>query len=1621
MLRSKPFRGTVVGACLFLGLAGGVNAQYQWSGAGAGDSWGTAGNWTNNAVPPTNLTGWIRFRQAGWSTPNLLDAGRTIAGSAGSAANGLFYNVNVALSGVHTTDLSGTELILDGGSLQVGYNTSNSHAVIRNGTLRIGGAVNRTDIQVGVNTVSSNLSGTSSLIIQGNLNLTNLGVLAVGRHLPGNAWGNRGGTLDLRGATVNSGLGANTIKAGTGIYVGANNGSPMAPVVGRLLLPSTVRQIDAGTIVLGYERYGNGSIDFGAGSALTNLLCRGDLWLAHDADGQFINLPAGVAFQVGMPGIPASLYVANQQYSGGFRTGRLEVVNGRFTGYLNNLIIGRQPGGNSPNTSGRVDISSCVVQIGPCVNGIQIPFLSIGSRNVAAEGDANPYGLFRIPPAVTNFEAGTLLLGYGLHGNGTIDLGTNSQLRRFAVTNALYWGGGYVARVGDLTPTGFAARFPAGIRFEVGQPSRPALLHLGVRYSYPGRVGDGVGEISVTNGVFSGYCSDLLVGMNTWGTVRNTRGVLDVGRATMEAFSVAGHAYIGRSTVATTSNRNGSAWVYLPAGEGSIASNLYVGDLDPTSRGVLSLDGTRITVGGVVDIRPTGVVTARVGATACGLDGLTESLALGDGARMHLVFTRNPTNVNVPHWGFRMAGNQVTELQAHQVAGRLTWDTGGLSNGYEALVSIRYDGALDKTYVGIPASVSPPSIWNRPATNITRTTGHLNAYLASTGSALTTVSVTWGSVDGGAPTSGLWLYTNTFAAGRWGEGAYPTTNVTVPASNTIYYYRYRAVNAVGSSAPGTSDWFLAGSVWMTASDPAASETGLNPGTFTVHRAASATGAAITVSYSVGGTATENLDYSLDPPGHAVTIPAGLAQAPVTVVVSNNPYPEPSETVVLSLLPGTYAVGEPTNAVVTMEDGGVSTNTSSTDCGPWTGLGFDDSWSTAANWASNAYPAVAYTGRLVFTAADIGSTNIMETNRVLVGASGSLAYGLHYNLGAADAGRGFVTDLGGHTLTFDGGSLQVGYDTSNSIVTIRNGTLRLGQTGRTDLYVGRHVSGLWDQFGNRLNLSGVLDCRNLGSVTVAYSANVGYRAARGILDLTNATIRDATTTNHLALDGDLRIAQNIQYSATSTVGSVWLPATVRDLSVKHFALGIGGYAIGSLDFGVGSALTNWTVEGHFQMAQNSGRATLMNLPARTVLTVGTPVQAGDLLLGSYLYDSGGGANVVAWMDLTNGSLRGYLGTVIVGQHLGGNAGTVDARLDVRGGTVRAGTEADTFRAATLYIGVKGMPSGSAGVGPVKGVFRLPPAVTNLTVGTLAISTRNNSFGLLDIGSNSLLRALVVTNALYLGGFGVIGYERGGTPVDYLPPGIHLQVGLPGRNVPAYIGYRAPEQYPFYGETWNALRGTLAVSNGTFAGYFSSLYVGNKEDSAKIMTGTLDLRHATLQAFEVSQSLWMACTKGNGYGSLTPGSNQNGSAYVYLPPGTVTIAGNLYLGDDDPTSRGWLELSGTTVLLGGKVEINPTGVVTAHVTSATGGLDIQSSVNSNLMIRTGGRYHVAFDKCSDRAWGLRMQGDQVSYFESLHADGRLTWSAVDGRLPAIAYSDGHTVVRLNALTGTMLKIY
>lgn len=104
-------------------------------------------------------------------------------------------------------------------------------------------------------------------------------------------------------------------------------------------------------------------------------------------------------------------------------------------------------------------------------------------------------------------------------------------------------------------------------------------------------------------------------------------------------------------------------------------------------------------------------------------------------------------------------------------------------------------------------------------------------------------------------------------------------------------------------------------VTVLATDPEAAESGLQTGSFTVARTGDATGE-LTISYSVGGTATAGSDYAAL--SGTITIPAGSSTASIAVVPVDDAAVEEPETVTVTLAAApAYTVGADSTATVTI--------------------------------------------------------------------------------------------------------------------------------------------------------------------------------------------------------------------------------------------------------------------------------------------------------------------------------------------------------------------------------------------------------------------------------------------------------------------------------------------------------------------------------------------------------------------------------------------------------------------------------------------------------------------------------------------------------------------------------
>src|SRR3972149_2481479 len=113
-------------------------------------------------------------------------------------------------------------------------------------------------------------------------------------------------------------------------------------------------------------------------------------------------------------------------------------------------------------------------------------------------------------------------------------------------------------------------------------------------------------------------------------------------------------------------------------------------------------------------------------------------------------------------------------------------------------------------------------------------------------------------------------------------------------------------------------WKIPSTLTITATDANASESGLDTGIFTITRSSENITSALTVNYTVSGSATSGSDYNSI--GSSVTIPSNSTYTTITVTPIDDATDEPPETVIVTL--GTssdYITGTPNSATVTIAD------------------------------------------------------------------------------------------------------------------------------------------------------------------------------------------------------------------------------------------------------------------------------------------------------------------------------------------------------------------------------------------------------------------------------------------------------------------------------------------------------------------------------------------------------------------------------------------------------------------------------------------------------------------------------------------------------------------------------
>ncbi len=234
------------------------------------------------------------------------------------------------------------------------------------------------------------------------------------------------------------------------------------------------------------------------------------------------------------------------------------------------------------------------------------------------------------------------------------------------------------------------------------------------------------------------------------------------------------------------------------------------------------------------------------------------------------------------------------------------------------------------------------------ATDVTANGATLVGTLALPHSA-TTVTVFWGRTDGGTDPA-AWEYSHAFDAYSGAEAASFTQSVALPVADSTWYFRHCGTNAEGTNWSPESAAFINGGVSVQATVPTTAEEGSAPAVFTVSRPVGTEALDTIVAYSLGGTATAGEDYAAL--SGTVAIPAGELTATVDVAPVLDFAQEGDETVVLTLLPGLYALGSAAQASATILDY-VPPADGATNV--WIGSG---NASVAANWSLGHAPTAS---------------------------------------------------------------------------------------------------------------------------------------------------------------------------------------------------------------------------------------------------------------------------------------------------------------------------------------------------------------------------------------------------------------------------------------------------------------------------------------------------------------------------------------------------------------------------------------------------------------------------------------------------------------------------------------
>jgi autotransporter-associated beta strand protein len=233
--------------------------------------------------------------------------------------------------------------------------------------------------------------------------------------------------------------------------------------------------------------------------------------------------------------------------------------------------------------------------------------------------------------------------------------------------------------------------------------------------------------------------------------------------------------------------------------------------------------------------------------------------------------------------------------------------------GSEAFVN---PGAQAGQWYYASSSTPSASIANTPVSALSADAATLGGDLTGRGWGFD-VYAYWGTADGGKVAAN-WQ-TNAFL-GRYEDWDGPVSlAIGGLATNELYFYTFFISNSLRTAWAASTETFATVAVTIEAADASASEAGPDTGFFRVTRPDTSTNGALTVVYTLSGTAANGSDYATL--SGSVVIPDGAVSAEFTVTpLDDTAWQEGDETVVATLAAGNYLIGAASSAAVTIQDG-----------------------------------------------------------------------------------------------------------------------------------------------------------------------------------------------------------------------------------------------------------------------------------------------------------------------------------------------------------------------------------------------------------------------------------------------------------------------------------------------------------------------------------------------------------------------------------------------------------------------------------------------------------------------------------------------------------------------------